>query len=75
MQGAAWQRRHPSTPPLAVSVNLSVNQLHHPELVEEAHLYPADATTGERGKATDRIELPTHGLVFPYRHDVEVIGA
>jgi EAL domain-containing protein (putative c-di-GMP-specific phosphodiesterase class I) len=35
MQGAAWQRRHPSTSPLAVSVNLSVNQLHHPELVEQ----------------------------------------
>jgi EAL domain-containing protein (putative c-di-GMP-specific phosphodiesterase class I) len=34
-QGAGWQRCHRSASPLAVSVNLSVNQLHHPALVEE----------------------------------------
>jgi EAL domain-containing protein (putative c-di-GMP-specific phosphodiesterase class I) len=34
-QGAAWQREHRSALPLAVSVNLSVNQLHHAELVDE----------------------------------------
>jgi diguanylate cyclase (GGDEF)-like protein len=35
MQGAAWQRRHRSASPLAVSVNLSVNQLNDSELVSE----------------------------------------
>jgi EAL domain-containing protein (putative c-di-GMP-specific phosphodiesterase class I) len=34
-QTAAWQQRHPGASPLAVSVNLSVNQLHHSELVDE----------------------------------------
>jgi diguanylate cyclase (GGDEF)-like protein len=35
MQGAAWQRRHPASSPLAVSVNLSVSQLHHSDVVHE----------------------------------------
>src|ERR1700740_412846 len=34
-QGAVWQERHPSPPPLAVSVNLSVNELQDPNLVDE----------------------------------------
>jgi hypothetical protein len=42
------------------------------ELVEEAKLYAADPTTGERGKATDRIELDKHALVFSYEHRVRV---
>jgi predicted phage baseplate assembly protein len=42
------------------------------ELVEEARLFAADARTGERGKAVDRIELPPHALVFPYEHRVLV---
>jgi hypothetical protein len=42
------------------------------ELVEEARLFPADATSGERGKSADRIELPHHALVFPYEHRVLV---
>jgi diguanylate cyclase (GGDEF)-like protein len=35
MQGAAWQLRHPASSPLAVSVNLSVSQLHHSDVVRE----------------------------------------
>jgi EAL domain-containing protein (putative c-di-GMP-specific phosphodiesterase class I) len=34
-QGAAWQQRYASPSPLAVSVNLAVNQLHHSDLVQE----------------------------------------
>jgi diguanylate cyclase (GGDEF)-like protein len=34
-QTAAWQARYPSGTPLGVSVNLSVNQLHHSELISE----------------------------------------
>ena len=33
-QARAWQDRYPETPPLTVSVNLSPQQLDHPELVE-----------------------------------------
>jgi diguanylate cyclase (GGDEF)-like protein len=32
---ARWQERYPSSSPLAVSVNLSVNQLQHPALIDE----------------------------------------
>jgi predicted phage baseplate assembly protein len=42
------------------------------ELVEEAKLYAADPTTGERGKAAERIELDKHALVFSYEHRVRV---
>jgi diguanylate cyclase (GGDEF)-like protein len=35
LQGAAWQERHRGTAPLAVSVNLSANELQDPELVAE----------------------------------------
>lgn len=35
IQGADWQRRHCGASPLGVSVNLSVNQLHHSELGDE----------------------------------------
>jgi diguanylate cyclase (GGDEF)-like protein len=34
-QGAEWQRRYPSAPPLAVSVNLSVSQLQCADVVGE----------------------------------------
>ena len=43
-----------------------------PELVEEAKLYAADPTTGERGKATERIEVGKHALIFSYEHRVRV---
>jgi hypothetical protein len=42
------------------------------ELVEEAKLYAADPTSGERGKAVERIELDKHALVFSYEHRVRV---
>jgi predicted phage baseplate assembly protein len=42
------------------------------ELVEEAKLYAADPTTGERGKATERIEVGKHALIFSYEHRVRV---
>jgi EAL domain-containing protein (putative c-di-GMP-specific phosphodiesterase class I) len=34
-QARAWQDRYPGDPPLLMSVNLSVRQFQHPELVEE----------------------------------------
>jgi predicted phage baseplate assembly protein len=44
------------------------------ELIEDARLFAADARTGERGKAVERIELPPHALVFGYEHRVLVEG-
>lgn len=42
------------------------------ELVEEALLFAADPITGVRGRAVSRIDLPPHGLVFSYQHQVRV---
>ena len=42
------------------------------DLVEEARLFAADATTGQRGKSVDRIKLAPHALVFSYEHRVLV---
>ena len=42
------------------------------ELVEDARLFAADPVTGVRGQATSRIDIPRHGLVFSYRHQVRV---
>ena len=41
-------------------------------IVEEVRLFAADPTTGERGKAVDRIELEDNALVFSYEHRVKV---
>jgi predicted phage baseplate assembly protein len=35
-------------------------------------LFPADAETGRRGSATQRLDLPPTGLVFSYEHQVRV---
>jgi len=60
-------------PVVAGEIYSVLQRLNGTELVEEARLFPADATTGQRGKAADRIELPRHALVFPYEHRVLVI--
>ena len=35
-------------------------------------LFPADADTGRRGAAVQRMDLPPTGLVFSYEHQVRV---
>jgi hypothetical protein len=35
-------------------------------------LYPAEAATGRRSEALDRIDLPATGLVYSYDHQVRV---
>ena len=45
------------------------------EMVEDVRIFGADPLTGERGKATDRLELEPHALVFSYEHQVMVEGA
>jgi predicted phage baseplate assembly protein len=42
------------------------------ELIEDARLFPADPITGERGTATQRLELDPHALVFSHDHQVRV---
>ena len=44
------------------------------ELVEEVRIFGADPVTGERGKATDRLEVEPNALVFSYDHQVLVEG-
>jgi predicted phage baseplate assembly protein len=44
------------------------------ELVEDARLFAADPTTGERGKQVDRIDVEPNALVFSYDHRVLVEG-
>jgi len=42
------------------------------ELVEDARLFPADPVSGQRGEASQRIEIRPNTLVFPYEHQVVV---
>lgn len=43
------------------------------DLVENVLLFGADPTTGERGEAVARLDLPAHALVFSYGHQVQVM--
>jgi predicted phage baseplate assembly protein len=42
------------------------------ELVEDARLFGADPITGQRGQATQRLDLEPHALVFSYEHQLMV---
>ncbi|MYS22462.1 putative baseplate assembly protein [Streptomyces sp. DvalAA-14] len=44
------------------------------ELVDQVLLHPADPLTGQRGDATDRIDLAAPALVFSFDHRVRVVG-
>jgi len=45
------------------------------ELVEDARLFGADPTTGQRGQAVQRLQIEPHALVYSYEHQVMVEGA
>jgi hypothetical protein len=45
------------------------------EMVEDVRLFGADPVTGQRGPATQRLELEPHALLFSYEHQVRVEGA
>jgi predicted phage baseplate assembly protein len=49
-----------------------LQQLPGVDLVDEVRLYGADPTTGERGSAVQRLDLPPTALVFSYGHQVRV---
>ena len=40
------------------------------EYVEEVQIFPADATTGRKGEATQRIEIPRIELICSYEHQI-----
>ncbi|MFN8518215.1 MAG: putative baseplate assembly protein [Chloroflexota bacterium] len=53
-------------------VYAALQRLRGTELVEEVRVFGADPVTGERGKATDRLEVERDALVFSYEHQVLV---
>jgi hypothetical protein len=62
-------------PILAGEVHTALQKVRGTEIVEEVHLFGADPVTGDRGKATDRLELDANTLVFSYDHKVTVAAA
>ena len=42
------------------------------EMVEDVRLFGADPVTGQRGQATQRLDLEPHALVFSYEHQLLV---
>jgi predicted phage baseplate assembly protein len=62
-------------PVLAGEVFAVLGRLRGTDLVEEVKVFGADPITGERGKATDRLEVEAHALVFSYEHQVMVQAA
>ena len=45
------------------------------ELVQDVRLFGADPVTGQRGQATQRLDLEPNALVFSYEHQLLVEGA
>ena len=71
-EGAGW----PFGRPVQVGEVYAVLQgLRGTELVEDVRLFGADPVTGQRGQATQRLDLEPHALVFSYEHQLLVEGA
>jgi len=67
--GAGW----PFGRPVSIGEVYAILQsLRETELVEDVRLFGADPLTGERGAATQRLELDANALVFSYEHQVMV---
>jgi predicted phage baseplate assembly protein len=62
-------------PVLAGEVFAVLGRLRGADLVEEVKVFGADPITGERGKATDRLEVEPHALVFSHEHQVMAIDS
>ena len=59
-------------PILSGEVYSALQKVRGTELVEDVRIFGADPVTGERGKATDRLEVEPNALVFSYDHQVMV---
>ena len=71
-QGTGW----PFGRPVQVGEVYAVLQgLRGTELVEDVRLFGADPITGQRGQATQRLDLEPNALVFSYEHQLLVEGA
>jgi predicted phage baseplate assembly protein len=68
-EGTGW----PFGRPIQVGEVYSVLQrVRGTELVEDVRLFGADPITGQRGQATQRLDLEPHALVFSYEHQLMV---
>jgi predicted phage baseplate assembly protein len=67
--GAGWPFGRPI---IAGEVHAALQAVRGMELIEEVRVFGADPVTGERGKATDRLDVDPNGLVFSYDHQVVV---
>lgn len=60
-------------PVLAGEVYSALQRLRGTELVDDVRIFGADPVTGERGKATERLDVEPDTLVFSYDHQVLVV--
>jgi len=67
--GTGWPFGRPI---LAGEVYAALQRVRGTELVDDVRIFGADPVTGERGKATDRLEVEPNALVFSYDHQVMV---
>ncbi len=71
-EGSGW----PFGRPVQVGEVFAVLQgLRGTEIVEDVRLFGADPISGQRGQATQRLDLEPHALVFSYEHQLLVEGA
>jgi predicted phage baseplate assembly protein len=59
-------------PVTAGELNSVLQQLRGTEIVDDLRIFGADPVTGQRGQATNRLELEPTALVFSYEHQVLV---
>jgi hypothetical protein len=67
--GDGWPFGRPVT---AGELTAVLQKLRGTELVEDLRIFGADPVTGQRGQATNRLELEPTALVFSYEHQVLV---
>jgi predicted phage baseplate assembly protein len=70
--GSGWPFGRPI---LSGEVFAALQAVRGTEMVEDVRIFGADPVTGERGKATDRLEVEPNALVFSYDHQVMVEAA
>lgn len=70
--GTGWPFGRPI---LSGEVYAALQKVRGTELVEDVRIFGADPVTGERGKATDRLEVEPNALVFSHDHQVMVEDA
>lgn len=72
MDGTGWPFGRPV---LIGEIFALLQSLPGTEIVEDVRLFAANPITGERGQASQRVEVAANALVFSYEHQVRVEGA